>query len=222
MVCIFGCDYHLGMSSKNGENLKKGESAMGHCVGGLSGLSLRRKALSGFHGQTAQFVSVVTQNLPRMAGELMQKWIQDPQSLQKTLHRAFSEFPPRFDFKMPNVWGIITIDNDEFDLVIVTLYEFGSDLVVPTVSAIGHCARKNGLELCSAQVAKELESGKGYAQPQGEKLFICVDDMDPSNNKLYCLESGKLAMVEAVDQDGWNSGCNLHGCEQFVFVRPRK
>jgi len=209
--------------AKNGENLKKGEGAMScKCVGGLSGLSSRRSAASSFSGQTAQFVSVVAQNLPGMAGELMQKWIQDPQSLQKTLHRALSEFPPRFEFRMPSTWGVVTVGNDEFDLVIVILYELCADVVAPTLSAIVHRARKNGLELCSILVAKELEAGKGYAQPQGEKLFICIDDLDPSDDMLYCIESGKLAMVELFARDSWSCAPDWHGCEQFVFLRPRK
>jgi len=38
-----------------------------------------------FHNQTAQFVSVVAQNLPEMSDDIMQGWIENPRGLQKFL-----------------------------------------------------------------------------------------------------------------------------------------
>lgn len=38
-----------------------------------------------FHNQTAQFVSVVAQNIPEMSDDIMQDWIENPRGLQKFL-----------------------------------------------------------------------------------------------------------------------------------------
>ena len=177
---------------------------------------------SSYHGQTAQFIAVVTQNLPRMTGEVMQAWIQNPRLLQRALQRTLLAFPPKLDFKKPKIWKTIVIDQKEIDLGIVALDEFDpDDLVIPEISRIHRCARKNGLEPCSVEIAKKL--AEQYTdQPADEKLFISFDSTDPLNNEMFCLEAGELTTVEAIHRDGWSSGPNLRECDQFVFVLPRK
>lgn len=178
--------------------------------------------MSKFHAQSAQLIAVVTQNLPGMTGEIMQSWIQNPRLLQRVLQRSLLTFPPQLEFKMPNVWKTIVIDQKEVDLGIVALDEFGpDDLIIPKIDRIHRCARKNGLEPCSVEIAKKLV--EHYTdQPTDEKLFVSFDSADPLNNELFCLKAGNLTTIKAIDQGGWSSGHNLCGCDQFVFILPRK
>lgn len=63
---------------------------------------------SNLHGQTAQFIAVVTQNLPKIRGEVMQEWIQNPQLLQRALG-VLSDFPPQLYLRKPEVWKTVCL-----------------------------------------------------------------------------------------------------------------
>ncbi len=57
-----------------------------------------------FDAQTAKFLAVVSENMPRLDSEWMQEWIQNPKLLQKMLSRALSE-PCMEDYRHKSASG---------------------------------------------------------------------------------------------------------------------
>lgn len=222
---------HVGTSSKTGETLTKGKTAM---------------------SQDTKLVSRIAECLPEMPKDQKQGWIENPNRLKQVL-RVLAEIPSD-----PKVWKRITLgngitDGDGFRKVIndagirisdwankildkpvfsVATERIDIDLIVVSVAELGFpkgatlrdiyaAAKKRGLELCPNEVGPQLRL-QYKDQPEDEWLVIGMELITDSDGALY------LFLVGHRDYDLWLStdydcpGDVWDEYDRFVFVLPRK
>lgn len=80
--------------------------------------------MSNFRSQTAQFVAVVTQNLPDMSSDIMQGWIENPKALQKFLQGLC----PLSDVSSPEFPEFKVFKTIKFDTGLKTVADFRKSL----------------------------------------------------------------------------------------------
>lgn len=166
-------------------------------------------ARAGFHGQTAQFLAVVGQNLPQLSSKEMQEWIQDPIRLQGALRDALQSTFPVFmtvrlgtglttadDFRRAlsdggfrlGDWGndilgqpafTVAAEPTEVDVVVLTVADLGFPRGA-TRTEIYDKALSLGLELCPAEVGPQLRL-QYPDQPNGEWFLIGMEPIVDSD-----------------------------------------
>jgi len=231
LLLIYCCDY-ISWSSKTGETLTKGKTAMST--------------------QTAKLVARIAENLPDMSTAQMQGWIENPKRLKQVLS-VLAEVPSD-----PKAWKRITLgtgikDADGFrkaindsgmrvgdwanDILGKTAFSVATkkkdvDLVVVSVEELGFkdgarlkdiyaAAKKRGLELCPNEVGPELRL-QYEDQSKGEWVIIGMEPITDSDGalSLFSVEHDGNGLWLYTDYDSpdyiWN------GDDRFVFVLPRK
>lgn len=203
-----------------------------------------------YHGQTAQFIAAVIQNMPDIPGDVMQSWIENPKGLQRVLESVL---------RLPSevrVWRTIelgigpkTVDDLRSALrdgnlrlsdwasdifgkpaFAVATEETEVDLVKVTVAELGfkQGAKSDQIYKRAKELGLELcpaEVGPQLRlqykdQPKGEWLLIGMEPILDSNGSPSTFSLGLDAM-------GLNAGYGgpdafSRADDRWVFVRPRK
>ena len=174
--------------------------------------------------QTAELGAKILQNLPGMNSEMMQKWIDDPQGLQKALRQALCRFKTFMIVKLGT--GLKTADefrsafvsggcqisdwaSDILNKVVVATKETELELVVASVAELGFkkgakysdiCdqIKELGHDLCPAEVGPQLRL-QYENQPNGEWLRVAMEPIEDSGGDLG------VFLVRRGDDDQWLS-----------------
>ena len=147
-----------------------------------------------FHNQTAQFVSVVAQNLPEMSGDIMQGWIENPSALQKALRSVLVPSQNGVELKVFKTikLGTSIQDADGFRKAInETGIRFGdwvADIMFKTAFTIAVDSQEVDLVVISVA---ELGFKKGaslndiFAKAKERGLELCPNEIGPQLRLQY-------------------------------------
>jgi hypothetical protein len=200
-----------------------------------------------YDGQTAKFIAVLIENMPKLSGDVMQGWIQNPRSLRRVLSGALLP-PQKFEvWKTVRIGGFRNADeirkaikragmnigncaNDILGKIPLATSETDVKIVLLSVADLGFedgaeygkiCSRAKelGLELCPAEVGPQLRLQ--YNDQSRGWIVIAMEPITDSNDVL------SLFHVERNDDGLWlysnhgHSGYFWHSSNRLAFVLPQ-
>ncbi|MFZ3054788.1 MAG: hypothetical protein WA091_02315 [Minisyncoccales bacterium] len=198
--------------------------------------------------QTAKFIAILVENMPKISADTMQGWIENPVELKKILTEVF------FPSQKFEIWKIIRIGvfhnvyairnaieqagmkignyaNDILGKIDLAPSETNINLVVLSVADLGlkdgtkyeeicERAKEIGLELCPAEVGPCLRS-QYKNQPNGE-VIIAMEPVADSDGDLKL-----FGVVREGNDDCWLYSYYAYSDRfwnsdcRFVFVLPQ-
>ncbi len=166
-----------------------------------------------YHNQTAKFLSTIAQSMPEVSADVMQGWIENPKSLQKTLAEALCP---------PETISLISCDQDSIKMLVEAgNYDYENPNITDSNFSVESWEGERVVELIhfdevlsSGKAEKKLDK-MGYRPATITELLAFGVKYPEEQRKFPIIALGSVisidgsARVASLDGDGSKRGLDL-------------